>query len=473
MPRTCPVAIALLAMLAGCALSTPPSHTELLGQALPTTTTIPPAWSAEANADPVADDWLHTFDDPRMQALVAEAIANNLDLRQAADRMEVARQNVVVVGAALLPQVNLALGGSSIAATNSGTGQGEHFNSTLGYGIISWEADIWGRLRAQRAAAEAGYAATALDYAYARQSLAATTAKSWYLAVESRQLLALAEENVRLYQDLLKLVQQRRAAGKVADLDVDEARFSLNGAQSQFQAAQGAYSKARRILELLLGRFPAAEIEIARNFTPLPPPIPAGLPSTLLERRPDIVAAERAFLAAFRTHEAAELALLPTVALTIDGGRLSDNLLSVLHLNPWLVHGGIGVSVPIYHGGALQAKVAIATAEQQRSAAKYGSVALTAFGEVENGLTYEAVWTERLRFDQSALADITQAVGIAREKYQAGTIDLLSVLQIQSRQILTQSDLIKARNAQLANRIELHLALGGGFDASPAKASLP
>jgi NodT family efflux transporter outer membrane factor (OMF) lipoprotein len=442
-------------------------------QALPTTTTVPPRWNAGSGANPVTNDWLQSFNDPRMQAVVGEAIANNLNLRQAAARVEEARQNVVVAGAALKPQVNAFLGASSTVATTRGTDQGKRYDSSLGYAIISWEADIWGQLRAQQAASEAGYEATALDYAYARQSLAATAAKSWYLAVESRQLLSLAEENVKLYARLLNLVQQRRSAGRVADLDVDEASYSLNSAKSQFQAAQGEYAKARRILELLLGRFPAAEIEIARDCAPLPPPVPAGLPSSLLERRPDIVAAEREVLAAFRNHEAAELALLPSFVFTLDGGRLSDNLLSVLKLNPWLVHGSIGVSIPIYHGGALQAQVAIATAEQQRAVAKYGSVALTAFGDVENGLAYEGVWAERLKFDQRALANITQAVRVVGEKYQAGAIDLLSVLEIQTRQILSESDVIKARNAQLANHIDLHLALGGSFDASPATPPLP
>ena len=284
MRRSRLVAIALAGTLAGCSLSTPPSRTELLQQALPTTTTVPRTWSTGPGSDPVANDWLQSFNDPRMQALVGEAIANNLNLRQAAARVEEARQNVVVVGAALKPQINAVLGASSTVATTSGTDQGKRYDSSLGYGIISWEADIWGRLRAQQAASEAGYEATALDYAYARQSLAATTAKCWYLAVESRQLLALAEDNVKLYARLLNLVKQRRSAGRVADLDVDEASYSLNAAESQLRAAQGGYAKARRILELLLGRFPAAEIEIARDYAPMPPPVPAGLPSSLLER---------------------------------------------------------------------------------------------------------------------------------------------------------------------------------------------
>jgi diaminohydroxyphosphoribosylaminopyrimidine deaminase/5-amino-6-(5-phosphoribosylamino)uracil reductase len=167
----------------GCALSTPPPHAEVVQQALPTGTTIPPAWSAAANPSDVSGDWLKSFADPGLDTVVAEAIANNLDLRQAAARVEVARQTVVVVGAQLLPQVGARMGG----ATTHLEGQDGSFQSNAEYLGVAWEIDLWGRLRAQRAAAQAGFEATALDYAFARQSLAATTAQSWYLAIETRQ----------------------------------------------------------------------------------------------------------------------------------------------------------------------------------------------------------------------------------------------------------------------------------------------
>ena len=181
----------------------------------------------------------------------------------------------------------------------------------------------------------------------------------------------------------------RRAAGKVADLDVAEASFQLSEARSQLAIAQGVYSEARRTLELLIGRYPSAELEVATVFTPLPPPLDPGQPSSLLERRPDIVAAEHRVFAAFRTEEAARLALLPNFSLNLEGGRLSDPLLSVLGLNPWLIHSAIGMVVPIYEGGALRAQIKIATAQQEQSIANFGSVALKAFGEVEVALTNE------------------------------------------------------------------------------------
>jgi outer membrane protein TolC len=194
------------------------------------------------------------------------------------------------------------------------------------------------------------------------------------------------------------------------------------------------------------------------------PPVRAGVPSALLERRPDILAAERQVLAAFRRREAARLALLPSFTLGVEGGRLDNVLLSLLQLNPWLFRSTIGMSIPIYTGGELTARVKIATAQQQGAVAAYGGAALAAFSEAENALTNERLLAQRLRFDEAALRDRAEAVRISRIQYAAGATDLLSVLQLQADQIATEAAVITLRNAQLANRVNLHLALGGGFD---------
>jgi len=458
---------ALLAALSGCALSKPPSTTQVMEQALPKGTQIPPAWGSSSATGEVAGDWLKTFNDAGLDAIVIEALANNLDLRQAAARVEVARQSAVVVGAQLKPQVDLHLG----AATVKDKDQANAFNSTAAFASVFWEIDVWGRLRAQRAAAVAGFEATALDYAYARQSLAATTAKLWYLAIETRQLVALTEQTVSIYADLLEVAKVRREMGKVGDLDVSQASGSLNVAQAELRLMQGLYSEARRGLEVLVGRYPAAELEVAAAFVPVPPPVGAGLPSSLLARRPDLVAAERQVLAAFRTQEAARLALRPSFGLGLGGGRLSDGVLSLLRLNPWMIRAALGMLVPFYQGGALRAQVKITTAQQEQAVARYGGVALGAFREVEDALTNEQLLAERAEFEQQALADHTETVRIANIQYAAGATDMHSVLQFQAQQIASEAELIKLGRTRLVNRINLHLGLGGSFDAAPATAA--
>ena len=154
-------------------------------------------------------------------------------------------------------------------------------------------------------------------------SLAATVAKAWILAIETRQLLALAEQAVTIYRALLDLVMIRRSAGKDSDLNVVDIRAKLAMAQSAVEAARESYGEARRALEGLLGRYPAAEIAVAAAYPLLPAPPATGAPAALLERRPDLVAAEREVLAAFRQEEAAKRALLPDFSLSLVGGRLA------------------------------------------------------------------------------------------------------------------------------------------------------
>jgi outer membrane protein, multidrug efflux system len=448
--------------VAGCALKAPPTHTDVVDQALPKATRIPPAWRADPRGGELKNGWLKSFNDATLEAIVAEAIANNPDLRAAAAKVAIVQQTVIVVGSRLWPWVGAQLGAATTKDLDDGT-----FNSTSAFLGVAWELDVWGRLRAQRAASEANAEAAALDYAYARQSLAATTAKLWYVAIETRQLLALAEQAVKIYGDLLELVQLRRSAGKDSDLDVVDVRAKLETARSDVERARESYGEARRALEALIGRYPAAEIEVAALYPALPPLGGPGVPSALLERRPDILAAEREVLATFRKEEAAQLALLPDFSISLAAGRLGDQVLSLLHLNPWLVSAGIGVSIPIYEGGVLRAKIEIATAQQAQAVATYGAVALTAFREVENSLANERLLALQLPLDEKSLDDRTEAVRIATIQYKAGRRDLLWVAQLQAAQLATEVIVIKLRGAQRTNRVHLYQALGGSFDAAP------
>ena len=173
-------------------------------------------------------------------------------------------------------------------------------------------------------------------------------------------------------------------------------------------------------------------------------------------------------LAAFRAHESAELALLPSFSLSIGGGHFDDGILSLLRLNPWMARGTLGVDIPIYEGGAMVAQVEIADAEQTRAVASYGNAALQAFGEAETALSNERLLAEEIRFAEDSVRDRAQALDMMTTKYLVGATDLLSVIQTQTYLIETEADLIQLRNAALANRIDLHLAIGGSFDAANA-----
>jgi NodT family efflux transporter outer membrane factor (OMF) lipoprotein len=456
--------LGLAASLSGC-LSKAPPHASILRDSLPKNTQIPAAWTAASGVDgAVTDDWLKSFHDPNLDAVVAEAIAHNLDLAQAAAQVEMARQNVVVVASQLKPQIGLGL----VVATTRDKSQDQNYTSSGERFGIAWEPDIWGRLRAQRAAANASFQATSLDYAWARQSLAATASKAWYQAVELRSLLAVTGKAVNVYKELLRISKVKQAAGQVGGLDVTEAAARVELAQSALTTVQALFIAAQRNLEVLLGRYPAAAVDISREFVPLPPAVPAGLPSSLLERRPDILGAERLVLASFRNLEAARLARLPTFSLDFDGGRLSDSLLSLLKLNPWFYHVPLGMTVPVYTGGRLSAEVKIETAQQQQAMAHYGAVVLNAFDEAETALTNENLYAQQFQHLESSFEEYSDSVRIATIKYIAGSYDMQQVLQLETSQLSVESDVITVQNARLANCINLHLALGGSFEAAPA-----
>lgn len=468
MMRTTGLPLVLNIALAGCALQTAPSQIEILDQALPAETRIPTEWMEGVNNGPVADGWLRSFNDPVLEALVAEAISNNLDLRQAAASVEVARQTIAVVGAQLLPHIGGQLGAKRTYDFGNEDDVKHSFSHTLGALSMSWELDVWGRLRAERDAAAANFDASALDYDYARQSLAATVALNWYLTTETWQIVMLAERAVGVYGRLLDLAEIRFESGKSSELDVADAKAREASARGDLDAARIAYGRAVRSLEVMLGRYPAAELATTALFPPVPPTVAADVPAALLNRRPDILAAEYQVLAAFRREEAARLALLPDFSLALTAERLGDHLLEQLHLSQNRASAQLGAVIPIYEGGALCAFVQIANAQQAKAVANYGSVVLDAFREVEDVLESEALLANRLIYAQRSLADRTRTVEIATEQYKAGRRDLLWVETLQTDKLAAEANVIKLRNAQIANRIRLHLALGGRFESEPS-----
>ena len=463
----CPaVAAACIASLAGCAIQAPPTVDAVRKDALPSTT-IPAAWKASdaaatVQAARVADDWLATFDDPVLNALVAEALAGNTDLRAAAARVEQAAAYATAAEAALLPAVSL-LGTGGVKA-----GGGSDLSSAL-QGLmlgISWEPDLWGRLRYGRNAADATYASAQADFEFARQSLAAQVARNWFLAIEARLVLEATEAAVAAGKSLVTLAQDRERVGSGNARDVAQARVALANLQDASAQARYAYQQARRSLEVLLGRYPGAEIEVATALPPLPGPVPVGMPLDLLARRPDLVASQRRVDAAFNRVGEARTSLLPTIRLNASISALSSDVLQLQddYSNP---SGGAGGTLyaPIYRGGALQAQVAARTAEQKESIALFGSQVLRALSEVENSLTGSAILDQRVSYLGQALAEQQRALELEQQAYRVGRSDLRSVEQYSQQVQTARIALVRAQRDQLSQRVNLHLALGGSFAA--------
>jgi outer membrane protein, multidrug efflux system len=454
-----PILVLAVAAFAGCALKAPPERDELTKQSFPNLQ-VPPAWTAPGGAattpGEVGKSWLGSFNDPQLNALVEETLKYNPDLQVAAARVEQAASFVKVAGATMLPQVSaLARGGGSLSGDSSGL---------EGVGIFAnWELDLWGRVRAGREAASGQYVSAAFDAEYARQSLAALVAKSWFLATEARLQKANAEEMTAASERQLGLAQDRLRVGRGDEYDVVLARANLASFRDSVRSLDLAYQQALRALEALAGRYPAAALAVPVQFAAPPGPVPAGMPSELLERRPDVVAAERRVAAAFYRVEEAKAARLPRISLTAAITSISSELFVLKERDNPVWSAGASLTAPLFLGGQLQAQVEIRTAEQKQALAEYGRVGARAFGEVESALSSSFALEDREAILRQAVADNARALELANVRYRVGVGDLRAVSQQSLALQAARTALLRVQAERLVQRVNLHLALGGGF----------
>jgi multidrug efflux system outer membrane protein len=463
------IAIAAAAVVAGCKTKPPPTRAEVQKQSGIARLDLARPWTAASVSTNVPEDnWLTSFEDAQLDALVSEAIAHNPDLRIAATKVEQAAQYVQLAKSAMKPTVNLLgtggfnMGGGDVSSALQGVSLG-----------VSWEPDLWGRMRYGRNAAQAGYASAQADFEFARQSLAATTAKSWFAASEAWQQQQIADEMVKAAQGLLAAATQRQHIGPGSEQDVVLARANLGNVQDNAKQTRLAYEQSLRALELLLGRYPAAEIKSRENLAKLPGPIPAGLPIQMLERRPDLIAAEQRVAAAFNRVGEAKASKLPRVFLNANVAVVESDVLQLKKdfQNP-VAGAGAKFIAPLYQGGALNTKIKLRTIEQKQAVAEYARIALRALGDVEDALAVAQSLSEREHGLSQVLEDSERALVLAQTSYRVGRGDLRAVQQQQMNVQTSQMALLRVQSEQRIQRVNLHLALGGSFDLSSMQVTL-
>ena len=456
-------ALALLCSLAlsACALAPQPPRDDVVKQGMPNVRP-PGEWSAPgAAAGSVADNWLATFREPQLDALVTEAVAYNADLRVAAARVDAAAAYLAGAESPLWPQVNaVARGGGKMSGDSSGL---------RGIGLFAaWELDLWGRVRSVVRSTELTYEATELDAEYARQSIAALVAKGWILAIEARLQKAQAEDTLAATEQLASLARDRLRIGNGDEYEVSTAQANVETLRDTVRSLDLAYTNALRALEALIGRYPGATVAVAARLPLWPGDIPAGVPSELLERRPDVVAAERRVAAAFYRTEEAKAARLPRITLVGNVTSLTSSLFVLQQRDNPVVSIGAGLVQPLFLGGLLQAQVEARTAEQQAAIADYGKVGARVFGEVEGALAAGRTAGDREQILIRAVRENERALELANIRYRVGTIDLRAVQQQQLALYSARVALLRMESERLVQRVNLHLALGGSFEAGAA-----
>lgn len=420
----------------------------------------PNAWAmASARVGEVEAGWLDDLNDPVLMILVREAQANNRNLQAAAANVERSWALAGQAGAALSPVVSI-----NSSASRGGSVEGASADSYSVGLQASWEADIWGRIRAGDQAATLSAQAAEADYIYSQYSMAAAVARSYFLAIEAGLQADVAQKNLDALSETDRIVGVQQEFGLATSQDVALSKSDLARTRASLTAANGAQRDALRALEVLLGRYPAAELEVRNGLPDMPAQPAPGIPSALLERRPDVIAAERSVAAAFNSLDQAKAARMPSVSLTSSLGGSSTDLANLLNPTNFAWQAATSLVAPLIDGGLRESQVLQASSEQKQAIAAYGQTALDAFQEVESGLDQSMVLLERSASLKIAADEANKALRIARLRYDEGETDLLDVLTIQQRVFSSDADLVSIERARLDEWVGLNLALGGDWE---------
>lgn len=451
------------AILTGCVSSPKPQLGKLEAE-------VPTAWSAQADSqdefEPSA--WLRDFQDPNLEAIISEAMEYNFDLKRAAARLDAALATRRFNRSELYPSLNLSGSGDESRRNPDATGTSQTANNRS-YSLnarLTWELDVWGKVRNGAKGDFADEEAAIADYEAARLSLAGRVAKAWYSAVEANQQFELEVRILDALTESSRIIEENFANGIARALDVRLIRANLASSKSSLENRRRNRDAAIRNIEVLLGRYPKKELDVVSTFPDLSASIPAGLPSDLLLRRPDIISAERQLAAAEQRKFERSKARLPSFNLTVSRGTRSrelDGLVELMDNRIW--NRSLSIAQTLFRAGRLKADYKRAMATYEQNLANYSDTVLTAFQEVESALFNQGSFAADYAALKVAAAESVEAEKLAWEEYSSGLTGITTVLDSIRRAISAQRSYIQMANRRVQSRIDLYLALGGGFES--------
>ena len=403
---------------------------------------------------------LSLFPDSRMRSYVNRALSHNPDLKASAARLEEAGFNIRKAYAPLIPSLNASGGASrSQSVIGTGTSRGNRYSASLD---TQWEIDVWGRIRAGVSASASDRNAARADYASARQSIAAQTIQGYFDLVAAEKLLSLSQRRLTSFQKSYNLVNRRFEAGTGNLGDLDLARTDVENTRAQLAQRKDARDQTARSLAVLTGSYPDTK-STASSWPSLQRGVRAGIPSTLLMKRPDIDAAYQRIRAADSRVTVAHRDLYPRFSLTGSGGNQSSTLknLADANFNVWSIAGNL--TAPLIDGGSRRAELGAANARAKQALANYHSIVLTAFREVENALGSERYLLSQEQSTRKALTAARSAEARVQRNYETGLVEILTLLDTQRRSFSTEESLINIQALRYKNRVTLALALGKGL----------
>ncbi|RQR41275.1 AdeC/AdeK/OprM family multidrug efflux complex outer membrane factor [Burkholderia sp. Bp9142] len=482
-----PAALALAAMLAGCTLM--PAYQR---PAAPVPAAFAGASGAEAAggaqaSTPVAEiGWRDVFTDPSLQRVIDMALANNRDLRVAILNIEKARAQYRVQDAALFPTVK-ASGSESASRTPadlSSTGQplvSHTYSATLGFS--AYELDLFGRVRSLNEQALEEYFSTAEARRSSQISLIAEIATAYLTLAADQDLLRLAQDTLASQSDTYRLNQRSYELGTASRLTLRQSQTSVDSARVDVERYTAQVAQDRNALVLLVGAgvpdelLPRSLPDTAAANASVLATIPAGLPSDLLQRRPDILQAEHDLKAANANIGAARAAFFPTISLTATAGSSSASLSGLFKGGSGIWNFGPQITLPIFDGGANRANLDIARTSRDISLAQYEKAIQTAFREVSDALAQRGTLGRQLEAQQSLVDATADSYQLATARFRRGVDSYLNVLDAQRSLYTAQQNLINTRLSRFTNLATFYKTLGGGWvettNTSVAPATAP
>lgn len=418
--------------------------------------------------------WWEIFQDVdlnRLENLAAEASPN---LKAAVARVEQARAVARVARADLLPRADLR---PSLERQRFSPNQVPSFGgitaNTFSVPLdLSYELDLWGRVRRSFESAHAEAQSSLADYYSVLLTVQADVAQNYFSLRSLDAEIASVTATVGLRQEQVRLVRSRFDGGIGSDLDVARAETELASTESDAAGLAQRRAQLENALAVLVGSHPSTFSMGALtnlNWNPPPPEVPAGLPAELLERRPDIAAAERQLAAANARIGIAKAAFFPVVSLTASGGYLSGQAESLFNWDSRVWSLGPSISLPIFAGGRNRANYRRARAGFEESVARYRLQVLTAFQELETSLAGVRYLTQQMDAQQRALAHARRAADLAEQRYRSGIVGYLEVVDANREALLAERASAQLAGQRLNNAVQLIKALGGGWESSPAR----
>ncbi|HEY9279004.1 MAG TPA: efflux transporter outer membrane subunit [Eoetvoesiella sp.] len=422
-------------------------------------------------------DWWRLYDDASLNRLMDTLLTSNLNIAQAEAQYREAQALVSSAQAGFYPTV-----GTSASVTRSGSGNGQggsDISSGAGNssnqfalsGIVSWEPDVWGRVRRSVQASQAGLQASAADIASTRLSMQSTLAQTYFRlrALDAEQRLL--QETVEAYERSLTMTQNRLAAGVAAQADVAVSRTQLENTRTQLLALAWQRAQFEHAIAVLLGQAPSSfDLDMMQTVGTVPE-IPVALPSQLLERRPDVAAAERRTAAANAQIGVAQAAWFPDLTLSAQGGFRSGQWAQWLTapFSFWSL--GPALAYTVFDGGARRAQVDQSRAAYDAQVAAYRLTVLSALREVEDYLVQLYVLGQEQTTQGRALESARESLRLTQNQYEAGLIDYLSVVQVETTALSTERAAISLMADRLVVSVQLITALGGGWDVDAPMAA--